>query len=41
MTKTIDKTEDKALTRRKFLKAGGAVAGAAAASVALAACGKE
>lgn len=38
MTKTSETNTDKALTRRKFIKAGGTVA---AASVILAACGKE
>ncbi len=41
MTKTTDTKRDEALSRRKFLKTGGAVAGVAVAGVALAACGKE
>lgn len=38
---TNEITKDKDLSRRKFLKTGGAVAGVAVAAAALAACGKE
>lgn len=41
MTKEIETANDKAVSRRKFLKAGGVVAAAGAATVALAACGKK
>ncbi|MCK5547286.1 MAG: twin-arginine translocation signal domain-containing protein, partial [Rhodospirillaceae bacterium] len=38
---TINDTNDKALSRRKFIKTGSVVAAAGAATVALAACGKK
>jgi len=41
MTKTTETNQDKAMSRRKFIRAGGAVAGVAAASAVLAACGKK
>ncbi|MDH5772682.1 MAG: TRAP transporter substrate-binding protein [Rhodospirillaceae bacterium] len=41
MTKEIKTEDEKAVSRRKFLKTGGVVAAAGAATVALAACGKK